>query len=75
MIDHFHRDLPGLRLLKGIAVSRIQRAPGRLVNLGPQRPLELFIRLVRACEIGVPAEEALVVVIGVHKPAAGLSCG
>ena len=47
----------------------MQRLPRLLVDLGFERGLERLVRVVGAEEIGVPKEEALLVVIGVDEPA------
>ena len=54
---------------EGTADGAVERAPGRLVNLGAQGVLELFVGFVCAGEVGVAHEEALAVVVGVNEPA------
>ncbi len=51
---------------RGVAV---QRRPGFRVDLGLQRGLQRAVGIVRAEEVGVADEEALLVVVGVDEPA------
>jgi hypothetical protein len=69
MIDHLHGDLAGLRPVERAALGRVQFRPGRFIDFSLERPLQLFIGLIAAGEIGVAHEEALAVVIGVAEPA------
>ena len=69
MVDHLHGDLAGVGPVKRATSGRVQLRPGRLVHLGPERPLQLLIRLVPAREIGVAHEETLAVVVRVDEPA------
>ena len=47
----------------------MERLPGFPVNLGFQRRLERFVRVIRAEEIGVPHEKTLRVIVGIDEPA------
>src|SRR5260221_1188273 len=69
MVDDFDRDLAAGGPFKGVALGRIQRGPGGLVDFGAQGALELFVRLVGAGEVGVADEETFFVVVGVDEPA------
>ena len=52
----------------GRDVGAVEGRPGFLVDLGLQRGLEALVGVVRAEEIGVADEEALLVVVGVDEP-------
>lgn len=68
VVDHLDGNLAGGRRVEGEAFGAVERGPGTLINLGAQRPLQPFIGLVRAGEIGMPDKEALPVVIRVDEP-------
>ena len=61
--------LPDLGLVERPAHRAVETAPGRFVDLGPERPLELVVGFVGPGEVGVADEEALAVVVGVDEPA------
>ena len=69
VVDHLHRNPPGLRSRERAAFGAVQRRPGILVDLGAQRCLQPLERILAAKEIGVANEEALLVVVGVDEPA------
>jgi hypothetical protein len=62
VVDHLDGDLALLRRGEGDAPGRVELDPFRLVDLRPQRPLQLLVRLLVTEEVGVPDEEALAVV-------------
>src|SRR5580704_17822266 len=69
MIDYLYGDAAGRRLVKRARGVAVQGGPGFFVDLGLERGLERFVRIVRAQEIGVADEEALLVIVGVDEPA------
>lgn len=50
---------------RGVA---IERRPGVFVDFGLERSLQRLVRIVRAHEIGVPNEKALLIIVGVDEP-------
>ena len=54
---------------KGPGGVAVERGPGVEVDLRLQRRLERLVGVVRAQEVGVADEEALLVVVGVDEPA------
>ena len=60
---------PDVGLSNGREVSLWRRRPGFLVDLGLERRLQRLVGIVRAEEVGVADEEALLVVVGVDEPA------
>src|SRR5262249_10916260 len=75
VIDDLYGNLTRLRFVKGAADCAVKTRPSRFVDLGPQRPLELVVGLIRACKVGVAHEKALSVVVGIDKPARDVVCG
>ena len=69
VVDHLYRNPTGLRLREGPRSVAMKRFPGFLVDFGFEGGLEGFVGIVGAEEICVPDEKALVVVIGIDKPA------
>ena len=67
MIDHLHRNLPALWRIERATLRRVQRRPGRFVDLSAQRVFEPLIRIACAGEVGVPRKETLAVVVGVDE--------
>ena len=68
VVDDFDGDTAGLGFGKGAGSVTVERFPGFPVDIGFERRLEGFVRVVGAKEIGVPQEEALLVVVGVDEP-------
>ena len=54
---------------KGREISLWSVSQGLLVDLGLQRRLERLVGVIRSQEIGVADEEALLVIVGIDKPA------
>ena len=69
VVDHLHCDAARLRLVERPRGVAVQRRPRVLVDLGLERRLERLVRIVRAEEVRVADEEALLVVVGVDEPA------
>ena len=69
MIDHLHRNPPRLGLFESPRHIAVQRLPRLLVDLRLERRLQRLIRIIRSQEIGMPHEEAFLVVIRIHEPA------
>jgi hypothetical protein len=69
VVDNFHGDLARVGPVERAAHRAVETAPGRFIDVGPERPLELVIGFVGPGEVGVPHEEALAVVVGVDEPA------
>ena len=61
MIDDLHGDDPIFRLIERQAARAVERAPRRLVNVRPQRPLEVVVSVIVTEEIGVADEDVLLV--------------
>jgi len=68
MIDHFHRDAPGLGFVERARGVAIERGPGFGVDFGLEAGFERAIGVVGAQEVGVTHEETFFVVVGVNKP-------
>ena len=69
MVNDFHRDSTGLRLIERTRYVAMERGPSFFVDLGFQRCLERLVGIVGAQEIGVADEETLLVVVGIDEPA------
>ena len=68
VVDDFDGDAAGLGFGEGAGGVAVERFPGFPVDFGFERRPEGFVRVVGAKEIGVPHEEALLVVVGVDEP-------
>src|SRR5579872_968274 len=68
VIDDFHCDATARGPRERTRGVGIERRPGLLVDLRLERCLEALVGVVRAQEIGVADEEALLVVVGVDEP-------
>ena len=68
MVDDFDGDTAGLGFGKGAGSVAVERFPGFPVDIGFERRLEGLVWIVGAKEVGVPHEEALLVVVGVDEP-------
>src|SRR5713101_7768345 len=75
MVDNLDGDLARFGLVERPAHRTVQTAPGRFVDLGPERPLELVVGFLRTSEVCVTHKEALAVVIGVDEPAGNVVGG
>ena len=69
MIDYLYRDTAERWLVKRAGGVAVERAPGVFIDLGFERGLERLVRVVRAKEIRVTDEEALLVLVGIDEPA------
>ena len=69
MVDHFDGDAAGGRLVEAARQVVAQRGPRVGIDLGLQGGLQRPVGVVRAEEVGVADEEALLVVVGVDEPA------
>ncbi len=74
VVDDFDGDTAGLGFGKGAGSVTVERFPGFPVDIGFERRLEGFVWIVGAKEIGVPHEEALLVVVGVDEPTGDTVC-
>ena len=75
VVDHLDGDSTSFRRIKRAAGGRVQFRPGRLVNLGPERPLELVVGIARTREVSVAHEEALAIIVGIDEPAGNIVGG
>src|SRR5262245_60110802 len=69
MVDHLDGDPSRARLRERARGVAVERLPGSLVDLGLERRLQRLVRVAGAEEVGLPDEEALLVVVGVDEPA------
>ena len=69
MVDDLHGDAARARFRKGTTGVAVERGPCIGVDLGLERCFEGCVRIVLPQKVGVPDEEALLVVVGVDEPA------
>ena len=69
MVNDLDCNAPGLWLVEGARSIAVKRSPRILVDLCLQARLQRFVRIIRAEEVSVADEEALLVVVRINKPA------
>lgn len=74
MVDDLYGNLAGVRSLEGTALGSVEVLPGVLAYFCFECFRELLVGPVSAGEVRMTDQEALTVVVGVHKPA-GISVG
>src|SRR6185436_9449770 len=68
VVDHLYGDATGRGFVEGTGGVAVKRSPGLFGDLGFERGLQRFVRIVCPEEIGVTHEEALFVVVSVDEP-------
>lgn len=58
VIAHFDGDFACSGSRERLAVGSVGGRPGRLINFGPQRPLEFVINIISAGEVGVKEQRS-----------------
>ncbi|MHA3980570.1 hypothetical protein ACW9UR_23125 [Halovulum sp. GXIMD14794] len=69
MVDHLHRDPPGLRPRERARDGALQALPSVLVDLALQGVAQGLVGYLRAGEVGLADEETFARVVGVDEPA------
>ena len=59
---------------EGAGYIAVESSPGVKVDLGLQRRLERLVGIVRAEEVGVADEKALLIIVGINEPAGDAIC-
>lgn len=68
MVNHLHRDPPGLRLRKRARGIAVEALPRLAVDFILEGRLERLVGVAGAEEVRMTDEEALLVVVGVDEP-------